>query len=185
MNKKVFNIIGWILLLGIIAWWFGIGYTDWNLLLLPAAYICFSISNGSIKNLKRVKMLSVSQVTIIVFTFIISIAVVFGLIQLAGYLIDNIFDLHGWIKTLFEYLAIILSLFPGVFLLASVMNKIDDRLNVNYIDSPEKTSAHDDLKTEASDMLKTMTEVQTIKSLRQRYSLSLIDAKNIVDSTKP
>lgn len=36
-----FNIIGWILLLGMGASWIGFGYSSWYLLLLPLTNICF------------------------------------------------------------------------------------------------------------------------------------------------
>lgn len=184
MNKKVFNIIGWILLLGIAFLWLAFGHLDLYLLFIPAAYVCFSISDGSIKNLKKVKMLSFSQIMVIVFTFIVSIGIVLGLILLAGYLIDNIFNLHGWMKTVGEYIAVILALFPGIIVFASVTNKIDDRLNVKHMDSLEKTYVYNDLVAEANEMLKSMTEIQTIKSLRKKHNLSLVDAKKIVDDVE-
>ncbi|WP_018934450.1 hypothetical protein [Gracilibacillus lacisalsi] len=35
MNRKTFNIIGWILLLGMGASWIAFGYSSWYLLLTP------------------------------------------------------------------------------------------------------------------------------------------------------
>lgn len=48
----------------------------------------------------------------------------------------------------------------------------------------EKTGEYDDLKSKAKEILKSSTEVKTVKSLREQYGLSLIDAKKIVDSVK-
>ena len=48
----------------------------------------------------------------------------------------------------------------------------------------EKTGEYDDMKNEAKEILKVSTEVKTVKSLREKYGLSLIDAKKIVDSVK-
>lgn len=181
MNKKIFNVIGWILLLGMVALWIGFGYSDWNLVLLPAAYLCFSINNGNLKKLKR---LTLSQIMLVVFAFIVSVAIAFGLIQLANYLIHDVFHLQGTIETLSEWLAVILSLFPTIIAFSSVINKIDDSLKEKYNDSHTKTSEYDGLKMEANKMLKSMTKMHTIKALRKRYGLSLVDAKNIVDSVK-
>ncbi|MBR7554087.1 hypothetical protein ACFFJI_04905 [Allobacillus sp. GCM10007491] len=48
----------------------------------------------------------------------------------------------------------------------------------------KKTGEYDDMKNEAKEILKSSTEVKTVKSLREKYGLSLIDAKKIVDSVK-
>ncbi len=48
----------------------------------------------------------------------------------------------------------------------------------------EKTGEYGDMKDEAKEILKNSTEVKTIKSLREKYGLSLIDAKKIVDAVK-
>lgn len=48
----------------------------------------------------------------------------------------------------------------------------------------EKTGEYGDMKNEAKEILKSSTEVKTVKSLREKYGLSLIDAKKIVDSVK-
>ncbi|GAB4071856.1 hypothetical protein GCM10028778_00020 [Barrientosiimonas marina] len=48
----------------------------------------------------------------------------------------------------------------------------------------EKTGEYGDIKNEAKEILKSSTEVKTVKSLREKYDLSLIDAKKIVDSVK-
>lgn len=177
MNIKFFNLTGWILIWGMVALWVWYGYTDWQLVLLSAAFLCFSLGNGKIKKLKR---LSVSQIMLVVFSFIVSVAIVFGLIQLANYLIHDVFHLQGALKTVVEWIAVILSLFPVVIAFSSVINRIDDSLN----DSFARTSEYDDLKVEANEMMKSMTEIQMIKTLRERYGLSLVDAKNIVKSIK-
>lgn len=48
----------------------------------------------------------------------------------------------------------------------------------------EKTGQYRDMKNEANEILKSSTEVKTVKSLRKKYGLSLIDAKKIVDLVK-
>ncbi len=48
----------------------------------------------------------------------------------------------------------------------------------------KKTGEYDDMKHKAKEILKSSTEVKTIRSLRETYGLSLIDAKKIVDAIK-
>ncbi|PWA07904.1 disulfide bond formation protein DsbD [Pueribacillus theae] len=125
MNKKVFNIIGWLLLLGMASLWIGFGYSSWYLLLLPSAYIFFSIYDGSMnKKLIMMKKLSMRQVILIIFAFISSVAIVFGLIQLANYLINHMLQLQGWIKTLSQFIAVIISLYPVKFTFGNVVYRV-------------------------------------------------------------
>ncbi|MGE7022098.1 disulfide bond formation protein DsbD [Solibacillus cecembensis] len=95
MNKRVFNIIGWIFLLGMVASWIRLGYLDLYLILLPVATICFSIKDDSIKKIKK---MSILQVIVILFAFIASVGIVFGLIQLANHFINDRLHLTGWMK---------------------------------------------------------------------------------------
>ena len=124
MNRKTFNIIGWILLLVMGASWIGFGYSSWYLLLTPMAYISFAINDGSIKKLGKIKQMSLLQVILILFAFIVSVSIVFGLIQLANYLINEIFHLTGGIKTLSAIIAVVLSLYPVKFTLGTVIFKV-------------------------------------------------------------
>ncbi|WP_210468492.1 hypothetical protein [Sporosarcina sp. 6E9] len=48
----------------------------------------------------------------------------------------------------------------------------------------KKTGEYKDMKADAKEMLKITPEIKTIKSLREKYGLSIIDAKEIVDSVK-
>ncbi|WP_240378007.1 hypothetical protein [Bacillus piscicola] len=48
----------------------------------------------------------------------------------------------------------------------------------------KKTGEYDNMKKEAQETLKSSTEVKTVKSLREKYGLSLLEAKEIVDSVK-
>ena len=130
MNKRVFNIIGWILLLGMVASWIRLGYLDLYLILLPAAYVCFSINDSSINKIKK---MSILQVILILFAFIASVGIVFGLIQLANYLINDKLHLTGWMKTLSQFIAVILSLYPIKFIFNSVVYKINNDLNTRNI----------------------------------------------------
>ncbi|WP_085520522.1 hypothetical protein [Tuberibacillus sp. Marseille-P3662] len=47
-----------------------------------------------------------------------------------------------------------------------------------------KYNGYDDLKDEAKELLETSTEMKTIKTIRERYRLTMVDAKNIVDAVK-
>ncbi|WP_339217053.1 disulfide bond formation protein DsbD [Ornithinibacillus sp. FSL M8-0202] len=124
MNKKTFNIIGWILLLGMGASWIGFGYSNWYLLVTPMAYLSFSINDGSIKKLGKIKQMSLLQVILILVAFIVSVCIVFGLIQLANYLINDMFHLTGGIKTLCVIIAVVFSLYPVKFTFGSVVFKV-------------------------------------------------------------
>lgn len=126
MSKKTFNIIGWIILLGMGISWIWIGYSSWYLLLLPMAYISFSINDGNIKILGKIKQISILQAILILFAFVVSVAIVFGLIQLANYLIDDVFHLTGGIKTLSVIIAIGLSLYPVKLAFGSIVDKVVD-----------------------------------------------------------
>ncbi|ARF12924.1 hypothetical protein [Sporosarcina ureae] len=129
MNKKTLNIIGWILLLGIGVSWIAFGYTEWFLLLVPLTYILFSISDGSISKLEKIKKITISQLVLIVIAFIVSIGIVFGFIQLANYLINDLLGLKGWIKTLSQFIAIILSLIPIQLAFGGVIYKVIGDVN--------------------------------------------------------
>ncbi|WP_240377967.1 disulfide bond formation protein DsbD [Bacillus piscicola] len=106
--------------------WIWIGYSSWYLLSLPMAYISFSINDGSIKKLGKIKQISILQAILILFAFVVSVAIVFGLIQLVNYLINDVFHLTGGIKTLSVIIAIILSLYPVKFIFGSVVYKVMD-----------------------------------------------------------
>nr|WP_231710594.1 disulfide bond formation protein DsbD [Gracilibacillus suaedae] len=104
--------------------WIGFGYSSWYLLLTPMAYFSFSISDGSIKKLGKIKQMSLLQVILILFAFIVSVSIVFGLIQLANYLINDMFHLTGEIKILSETIAVVLSLYPVKFTFGTVIFKV-------------------------------------------------------------
>lgn len=124
MIKKTFSIISWMILLGMGTSWIWIGYSSWYLLLLPLAFISISISDGSIKKLGKIKQLSISQIILILFSFIVSVAIVFGLIQLAKYFINDILHLARGIKTFSVIVAILLSFYPVKFTFVSVVYKV-------------------------------------------------------------
>ena len=46
------------------------------------------------------------------------------------------------------------------------------------------TDTYTDMQNDAQKMLAHTEEIQTIKQLREKYGLSLIDAKELVDSVK-
>lgn len=106
--------------------WIFYGYTNWFLLCLPVATICFSIHDGSIKEWKIIKRFSVKQVLIIIGMFIVAVALAFGLIMLAKYLIQDMLHLQGWVKTVSQFAAVILALFPAQYLFSSILLKFSE-----------------------------------------------------------
>lgn len=48
----------------------------------------------------------------------------------------------------------------------------------------KKTGKYEDMKVDAKEILKNTPEIKAIKALREKHGLSLIDAKEIVDSVK-
>jgi len=129
MSKKVFNFIGWIILVYLGLSWIIVGYSSWYLLLLPIAYISFSISDGTYKSLIKFKQLSLRQITFIIIAFIASVAIVFSLILFANYIINDLLHLTGWIKTSSIIIAIIVALYPIKFTFGSVVYKVADNLD--------------------------------------------------------
>lgn len=105
------------------------GYSNWYLLLLPIAYLSFSINDGSIKKLAKIKQMPIFQIVLILFSFIVSVAIAFGLIQFASYLINDVLQLTGVIKTISVIVAIILSLYPVKIMFGSVVYKLAENPN--------------------------------------------------------
>ncbi|WP_404455178.1 hypothetical protein [Oceanobacillus kapialis] len=64
-------------------------------------------------------------------SFVVSIGIVVGLIQVAGYLINDLLHLTGWMKTFSQFNAVILSLYPVKFTFWSVVNKITSDVRTN------------------------------------------------------
>ena len=77
--------------------------------------------------------MSILQVILILFAFIASVGIVFGLIQLANYLINDKLHLTGWIKTLSQFIAVILSLYPIKLAFNSFLYKINNDVNTRNI----------------------------------------------------
>ena len=129
VNKTVFNVIGWILLLAMGVSWIVFGYSSWYLLLLPLSYMCFSISGGSIKKFKKIRKMSIPQGILILFAFFLSVGIGFGLLWLSSYLINDILHLTGWIKTFGILIAIIILLYPVKFAFWGIVYKVNGDLN--------------------------------------------------------
>jgi len=72
--------------------------------------------------------MSILQVILILFAFVVSVGIVFGLIQLGNYLINDILRLTGGVKTLSVIIAVILSLYPVKFSFGSVIYKVTNDL---------------------------------------------------------
>lgn len=119
--KKLFNIIGWILLIAVGLSWAIAGYSDWHAAGILLSYLSFSISDNS---LKRIKQLTAPQITLIISAFILSVAIVFGLIQIANHIINNTLQLTGTTKTVSTVIAIIICLYPIKFIFGYIVYKI-------------------------------------------------------------
>ena len=128
VNQKIFYRIGWLLLLVLGLSWLIFGYSSWYLLLLSLSYISFSISDGSFKKLAR---LSISQLVTILIAFLLSVGLVFVLIQLANSVINDQLHLTGVSKTVSQVIAIIISLYPVKFTFASLVYKVYNHANAN------------------------------------------------------
>ncbi|WP_303969225.1 disulfide bond formation protein DsbD [Sporosarcina ureae] len=126
MSKRISSIIGWILLLVIGVFWISFGYSSWFLLLVPLSYISFTISDGSIQKLRK---LTITQVVLILFALTVSVAIVFGLIQLANYVINDQLHLTGATKTFSQIVAILIALYPIKILFGSFVYKVYENLN--------------------------------------------------------
>lgn len=100
--------------------WFVYGYTSWFLLFIALITICFSIYDGSIKEWKMVKRFSMKQVFLVIGTFIIAVALAFASIMLAKFTIQDLLHLQGWLKTVSQYVAVILALFPAQYLFSFI-----------------------------------------------------------------
>lgn len=128
MCTKTFNALGWIILFGMGISWIVVGYSNWYLLLLPIAYISFLVKDGRVKKLKRIRKMSIFQVILILFGLVVSVAIVFSLIQLSSYLINEVLHLTGGIKTFSEIMAIILCLYPVKITFGTVAYRVANDL---------------------------------------------------------
>src|SRR5699024_4587191 len=128
MNKESFNNIGWLLMIGLAFAWFKIGYSNWYPLIILLAYISFSVADGSIKKLAKLKEVPYGKIALILLSFLVSVAMVLGLIFFANYLIKNVWELSGSLKMIAEILAIIISLYPVKFTFGSLVYKLTEDL---------------------------------------------------------
>lgn len=129
MNKNLFNIIGWLTLIIMGILWIVKGYLSIYLLLVPVASLAFGIGDGSVKKVKKLRKITVNQTVFIVVSFILSVAIVFGLNQLANYVIVHILELSGAFKTLSQIVAILVSLYPVKFTFWTVLYGVNEDLN--------------------------------------------------------
>lgn len=137
MKQKTLNSIGWILLLMTGVSWIIFGYLSWYLLTVPLAYISFTMSEGGLEKMKIWKKISAKQLILIAGSFILSVAVAFGLIQAANYLINEVFHLSGWIRTLSRFAGVVLALYPVKILFGTVVYKVIEELQENKPDESE------------------------------------------------
>ena len=124
MNNKWFNRGGWFILLGMAVTWIFYGFSNIFIFLILAARICFSIYDGSIKKWKIGKRLSLLQIFRVIGVFIVAVAIAFGIIMLAFYLIRDIFHLSGIVKTIAQFIAVMIALFPASYLLQLNLKKV-------------------------------------------------------------
>lgn len=76
---------------------------------------------------------------------------------------------------------VLMLLFLGWVISLTVENSRLKKENYRLL---KKSGEYEEIQVEAKEILKSTTEIKTIKSLREKYNLSLIDAKEIVDSVK-
>lgn len=124
MNKEIFVNIGWLVMIGIAFAWLKFGYSSWYLLFALLAYASFSVADGSIKKISKVKKLPIINILLILLAFILSVGIVFGLISVANYLINHLWELTGALKMIAEITAIIISLYPVKFTFGSLVYKL-------------------------------------------------------------
>ena len=70
----------------------------------PCAIIFFSIGDDSYKDWKVNKKLSLKQVMMIGSAFLLAVAIVYVLLQLAGFLISDVLHLTGPAKVIMQFL---------------------------------------------------------------------------------
>lgn len=119
--KKLFNIIGWTLLIAVGLSWAITGYSNWYSASILLSYLSFSISDNS---LKRIKQLTAPQIILILSAFILSVAIVLSLIQIANNIINNTLQLTGTAKTVSTIIAIIICLYPIKLIFGYIVYKI-------------------------------------------------------------
>lgn len=115
MKGETFYNVGWLILIGIAFTWLKFGYSNVFLLLVPLAYICFLMANGTIKKLRIVNNIPIGKIGLILLSFVFSVAIFFGLIYYANYLINEKWVIEGGIKAILEIIAIMISLYPIKF----------------------------------------------------------------------
>ena len=124
MFQAIFKCIGAIILIGVGIYWLKFGYSSWHIFLLLLGYLAYSTGDRRMKKLTIVKQIPFRSILLLIFAFVLSFAIVFGLIQLSNYLINDIFQLTGMAKTIMIYLAIILSVYPVKFTFGSIVYKV-------------------------------------------------------------
>lgn len=124
MNNKLFTLLAWLLLLIMAITWLTSGYTSLFLVILPVSIIFFSIGDDSYKDWKVNKNLSLKQVMMIGGAFLLAVAIVYFLLQLAGFLISDVLHLTGPAKVIIQFLAVVVCLYPIKFLFARVVVKV-------------------------------------------------------------
>lgn len=77
-------------------------------------------------------------------------------------------------------IALIVALIGFSFSLMQQNTKLKEE-NIRLL---KMTDEYEVIRNEAKELLKTENDIKAIKSLRDKYNLSLVDAKNVIDSVK-
>src|SRR5699024_9761902 len=92
--------------------WIVKGYLSIYLLLFPVASLVFAIVGGSVKKLQKLRKITVNQTGFIILSFILSVAIGFGLILRATYFCVHIFELSVTFNIVSQVIAILVSMYP-------------------------------------------------------------------------
>lgn len=73
------------------------------------------------------------QVLLMIGTFILAVAIAFGIIQGAGYVIREFLHLQGWIKAVIQFIVVIFALYPAKYLFGTVLLKVVENVKAQRI----------------------------------------------------
>lgn len=128
MDKAPFTNIGWLLIIGVAFSWLKFGYSNWFPLLVLLAYLSFSAGDVSLGKFELVKQLPILNILLIIVSFILSVALVFGMIYAAKYVIQDLWQLGSFLRPIAEILAIIIALYPVKFTFGTIVYKLTEKV---------------------------------------------------------
>ena len=124
MESNMYNTFGWLILIGLLFSWLTFGFHWIYSLLIFLAYILFLIGEGAIKRFRREKHIPVGNLVVIIVSFVVSVAVVFGLIYGAKYVMNEIWQVPGGVKGILEIIVILIALYPVKFTFGTIVSKL-------------------------------------------------------------